>query len=157
MRRPAIITITTIGAAAAAAAALATTSPAQPAAQPTGELQLTARAQSVTLVDNPPRQHSRHHPPSRGDGLVLIEKVFDPATGHRIGRTQTACTVIDASHSRLQCTGTVVLPQGEIALQGGGQTPIAVTGGTGAYAGARGTVDGIEHDGRIDVTVHFAN
>ena len=54
MRRPAIITITTIGAAAAAAAALATTSPAKPAGPPTGELHLVARAQSVTLVDNPP-------------------------------------------------------------------------------------------------------
>ena len=72
MRRPAIITITTIGAAAAATAALTTTSPAQPAGPPTGELHLVARAQSVTLVDNPPRQHSRHHPPSRGDGLVLL-------------------------------------------------------------------------------------
>ena len=123
MRRPAIVIVTAIGAAAAAAAALATASPAQPAGPPTGELHLVARAQSVTLVDNPPRQHGRHHPPSRGDGLVLIEKVFDPATGDRIGRTQTACTVIDASHSRLQCTGTVVLPQGEIAIQGDGQAP----------------------------------
>ncbi len=157
MRRQAIITITTIGAAAAAAAALATTSPAKPAAPPTGELHLVARAQSVTLVDNPPRQHGRHHPPSRGDGLVLIEKVFDPESGDRIGRGQTACTVINARQSRLQCAGTVVLPQGEIALQGGGQPPFAITGGTGAFAGARGTVDGSEHDGRIDVTVHFAN
>lgn len=157
MRRPTIITITTIAAAAAATAALATTSAAQPAGPPTGELHLVARAQSATLVDNPPRQHSRHHPPSRGDGLVLIEKVYDPATGDRIGRSQTACTVIDARHSRLQCTGTVVLPQGEIALQSDGQPPIAVTGGTGAFAGARGTADGNEHDGRIDVTVHFTN
>lgn len=157
MRRPTIITITTIGAAAAATAALATTSAAQPAGPPTGELHLVARAQSATLVDNPPRQHSRHHPPSRGDGLVLIEKVYDPATGDRIGRSQTACTVIDARHSRLQCTGTVVLPQGEIALQSDGHPPVAVTGGTGAFAGARGTADGNEHDGRIDVTVHFTN
>ena len=157
MRRPAIITITALGAAAAAAAALAATSAAQPAGPPTGELHLVGRAQSVTLVDNPPRQHSRHHPPSRGDGLVVIEKVFDPASGDRIGRSQTACTVIDARHSRLQCTATVVLPDGEIALQGGGQPPFAITGGTGAFAGARGTVDGNEHDGRIDVTVHFAD
>ncbi len=157
MRRPAIITLTTIGAAAAAAAALATTSPATPAGPPTGELHLVARAQSVTLVDNPPKQHSRHHPPSRGDGLVLIEKVFDPASGDRIGRGQTACTVIDARHSRLQCTGTVVLPQGAITLQGGDRPPFAVTGGTGAFAGARGTADGTDHNGRIDVTVHFAN
>jgi hypothetical protein len=157
MRRPAIITLTTIGAAAAAAAALATTSPAKPAGPPTGELHLVARAQSVTLVDNPPKQHSRHHPPSRGDGLVMIEKVFDPASGDRIGRSQTACMVIDARHSRLQCTGTVVLPRGELTLQGGGQPPFAVTGGTGAFAGARGTVDGSEHNGRIDVTVRFAN
>ena len=118
MRRPAIIITTTIGAAAAAAAAaaaLAATSAAQPAGPPTGELHLVARAQSVTLVDNPPRQHDAHHPPSRGDGLVLIEKVYDPTTGDRIGRAQTACTVIDASHGRLQCTGTIVLPQGQIA------------------------------------------
>ena len=157
MRRRAIISIITIGAAAAATAALATTSPAQPAGPPSGELHLVARGGSVTLVDHPPMQHSRHHPPSRGDGLILTEKVFDPATGDRIGRSHTACTVIDASHSRLQCTGTVVLPQGELALQGGDRTPIAVTGGTGAFAGARGTVEGREHDGRIDVTVHFVN
>jgi hypothetical protein len=157
MRRPAIITITTIGAAAAAAAALATTSPANPAGPPTGELHLVGRPGSVTLVDNPPRQHGRHHPPSRGDGFVMTETVFDPASGDRIGRTQTACTVIDARHGRLQCTGTIVLPQGEIAVQGDGQPPFAVTGGTGAFAGARGTLDGSEHDGRIDVTVHFAN
>lgn len=157
MRRPAIITVTTIGAAAAAAAALAATSPAKPAGPPTGELHLVARAQSVTLVDNPPRQHGRHHPPSRGDGLVMTEKVFDPASGKRIGRSQTACTVINANHGRLQCTGTVVLPQGKILLQGGDKPPFAVTGGTGAFAGARGTADGVEHDGRIDVTVRFAN
>jgi len=140
-----------------AAAALATTSPAKPATPPTGELHLVGRPGSVTLVDNPTKQHGRHHPPSRGDGLVLIEKVFDPASGQRIGRTQTACTVINASHSRLQCTGTIVLPLGEIAVQGGGQPPFAVTGGTGAFAGARGTLDGREHDGRTDVTVQFAN
>ena len=53
--------------------------------------------------------------------------------------------------------GTIVLPLGEIAVQGGGQPPFAVTGGTGAFAGARGTLDGREHDGRTDVTVQFAN
>lgn len=34
---------------------------------------------------------------------------------------------------------------------------MAVTGGTGAFAGARGSVDGREHDGRIDVTVRFVD
>ena len=70
MKRPAIVTITTI-------TPSAPPRPRQPRSRrrarrgrrdrPTGELHLLARAQSVTLVDNPPRQHSRHHPPSRGD------------------------------------------------------------------------------------------
>jgi len=112
--------------------------------------------QAGLAISGPPglRWYAGEEP---GDGLVLIEKVYDPATGDRIGRSQTACTVINARHSGLQCTGTVVLPQGEIALQGGGQPPFAVTGGTGAFTGARGTVDGNEHDGRIDVTVHIVN
>ena len=86
-----------------------------------------------------------------------VELLHATVGSDRIGRSQTACTVIDARHDRLQCTGTIVLPQGEIAVQGDGQPPFAVTGGTGAFAGARGTLDGSEHDGRIDVTVHFAN
>jgi hypothetical protein len=155
MRRPAIVTITTIGAAAVAAATLASTGSAQPTGPPTGELHLVSRGQSVTLVDNPPRQ-PRNRPPSRGDGFIMTEKIFDPASGDRIGRGEAACTIIDASHGRLVCTGVAVLPQGRIMFQGGDKPPLAITGGTGAFAGARGTVDSRQRDGRMDVTVRFA-
>jgi hypothetical protein len=49
----------------------------------------------------------------------------------------------------------IVLPQGDIAVQGGDKGPSAITGGTGAFGGARGTLDGRQHDGQLDVTVRF--
>jgi hypothetical protein len=43
---------------------------------------------------------------------------------------------------------------GDIVLQGP-QSTLAITGGTGANAGARGTAEGNDHDGRTDLTLPF--
>ncbi len=59
-----------------------------------------------------------------------------------MGTDHGVCTVLNASQS--QCDATLVLPKGQIVTHGveGVRTSfeVAVIGGTGAYAGARGTM-----------------
>ena len=92
-----------------------------------------AKAQGV---DNPPEG------PSAGDLLVFSETLVN-ARGKRAGRDAAVCTqLFDASHA---CTGTYVLGGGQIMVQliqpgPTGTYTQAITGGTGRYAGASGTV-----------------
>ena len=80
----------------------------------------------------------RPHP---GDRLGFGSKIAGDDTG--FGRV--ACTVLGKrGEGGLPCTIWVHLSRGTLALQGlvpqrAHDTPIAVTGGTGAYNGARGT------------------
>jgi hypothetical protein len=54
----------------------------------------------------------------------------------------------------MECSGGVTLPDGTIMLAGAGGV-VAITGGTGAYAGARGTAEGHNHDGRESLSLSF--
>jgi Dirigent-like protein len=76
-----------------------------------------------------------------GDVVLFENPVFD-RQGTRVGTDAGACTMLNASQSL--CDTTLVLPKGEIVTHGlqGVKTTfeVAVTGGTGLYAGARGTM-----------------
>jgi hypothetical protein len=99
---------------------------------------IKARSQldQVQLVDNAPTGGSP------GDVLVFTEQLFD-SRGKRIGSDAATCTrLFDATSL---CTGTYKLPGGRLMvqlLQPGptGTYDQAITGGTGRFAGARGTV-----------------
>jgi len=120
---------------AAAAAALALPAGAG-AATRTVTLQARSQLEQAQTVDNAPAG------PSPGDLLVFTERLLDSA-GRAIGRDAAQCvTLFDASSL---CTGTYVLHGGQVMvqlLQPGPQVTYqqAITGGTGRYAGARGTV-----------------
>jgi hypothetical protein len=79
---------------------------------------------------------------SPGDMLVFTEKLFD-AKGTQIGSDAATCVrLFDATSL---CTGTYKLPGGRLMVQllQPGPTGVydqAITGGTGRFAGARGTV-----------------
>ena len=75
--------------------------------------------------------------------------------GKVVGRVHAVCTIVDISYHGQDCRITLILRDGQIAAQGGGLDkrlpgvgdgsapggdPFAVTGGTGAYAGAGGTL-----------------
>jgi hypothetical protein len=67
---------------------------------------------------------------------------------------QCHCVATDRRGAHQQCSGTIALPDGELATQGD-PDHIAIAGGSGAYAGARGTATGEDHPDRVDVTLHL--
>jgi hypothetical protein len=121
-------------------------SPAAAAAK-SHERTITVKARSqidqVQLVDNAPAGDSA------GDVLVFTEKLFD-SHGKPIGSDAATCVRLFDQTSL--CTGTYQLPGGRIMvqlLQPGptGTYDQAITGGTGRFAGARGTVTVAQQSG----------
>ena len=160
MFRPAVLAIALVTAGCASAGlALAANTPAnddaraQASVPPTGTLQMVLRPQSLSLVDNPPKR-SGDGPPSPGDASIVSYRVFDASGAKRLGHAQFVCVATDRRGQREQCTGTIALPGGQIATQGDADN-VAVVGGTGSYAGARGTATGHDHPHTVDVTIHF--
>jgi len=95
------------------------------------------------LVDNPPRSRGRRAPPGAGDQLVLSATVLNP-TGARVGRLHATCAVtVGGRRGRAVCQGIYDLADGQmhllVAYTGSADVSGSVVGGTGAYAGARGT------------------
>jgi allene oxide cyclase len=80
---------------------------------------------------------------SIGDLLVFANGIFDPANKTQIGSDQGYCvrTVVGKSW---ECFWTMTLKAGQITVEGPfmdeGDSQFAVTGGTGKYAGAKGSM-----------------
>jgi allene oxide cyclase len=80
---------------------------------------------------------------SVGDLLVFANAVFDAANKTRIGSDQGYCvrTVVGKSW---ECFWTLILQAGQITVEGPfldtGDSVFAITGGTGKYAGAKGSM-----------------
>jgi NADPH:quinone reductase-like Zn-dependent oxidoreductase len=76
-----------------------------------------------------------------GGVVVYANPVFD-RYGKRVGTDHAICTVLSTTQS--QCDATLALPKGQIVTHGleGSKSrfEVAVIGGTGFYAGARGTM-----------------
>jgi hypothetical protein len=104
------------------------------AGRPAG-LHLVEHDRFFRMFDRPPKGDSA------GDVSVFHNADFD-LRGRPVGRDQGVCTGV--SRSAAECTASFVLRGGTIdveAAPGAGLRIVAaITGGTGAYAGARGTV-----------------
>lgn len=80
---------------------------------------------------------------SVGDLLVFANGIFDAADKIRIGSDQGSCvrTVVGKSW---ECFWTLTLKAGQITVEGPfmdeGDSLFAITGGTGKYAGAKGSM-----------------
>ena len=132
-------------------------------AQRPGErtITLVARGGSFHFIDNPPRQGNlEEEPPTAGDAFVGAQDLYTRA-GRRAGTLGFECTaVVGGVRPRQHCVGAYGLAGGQIVAQAvfageEGVTEIAITGGTGAYRGARGYVVSREtRQGRID-TIHL--
>jgi allene oxide cyclase len=80
---------------------------------------------------------------SVGDLLVFANKIYDAANKTQLGTDNGYCvrTVVGKSW---ECFWTLILKAGQITVEGpfmdSGDSLLAVTGGTGKYAGARGSM-----------------
>ena len=80
---------------------------------------------------------------SVGDMLVFANELFDAANKTKVGSDQGYCvrTVVGKSW---ECFWTAILKEGQITIEGPfldtGDSLFVVTGGTGKYAGAKGSL-----------------
>lgn len=115
----------------AAAAAIATVAQ----GKSSSTLSFTTKQHSFAQVDTGKKGFSV------GDSFIFSEQLT--AGGKRAGYDHIVCThAADWPKSAESCTGTVVLKTGTLQLAGlsqQGPFTVAVLGGTGSYAGARGS------------------
>src|SRR5262245_22921301 len=99
-----------------------------------------------------------------GDVYVFSDRLFRPSKpDEQIGRSDGRCVLIDPATFRFDCSGTIVLPEGELMIAGTftlveGVTSVgAIVGGTDAYRKARGeaSVDLGPFEGPHDVTLEL--
>jgi hypothetical protein len=122
---------------------------------------------TLTFIAPPPASRDQHQVDVPPRGLSLGDEVVGAVSlrrhGELFGRALVVCTINDASFQGQQCVFTLVLRNGQITVHGGGldrrlphSPPLggadvfAVTGGTGSYAGANGTLT-ISHGAHADV------
>ena len=81
---------------------------------------------------------------SVGDVLTFANDVFDATNATKAGTDQGYCVRVVAGTS-YECTWTTFLPGGQIVVAGpfydAKDSTLAITGGTGRYRNARGTMD----------------
>jgi len=131
-------------------------------AQAPGErtFKLVEKPISFHFVDNPP--HLKHHRPSPGDTFVFTSRLYDQS-GAKVGTLIAHCTISAPASLPAACEGTAKLKDGQLTLAAAGSntntTVIAITGGTGAYEGARGSVTSVTRsksdNSPSDDTVHL--
>jgi hypothetical protein len=101
--------------------------------------------EAFSLVDNPPRS-PRGNRLSPGD-LATLHQPLRSVSGRQVGAADVGCTATRGgsfAHVRFACNGVYSLKRGtlmvEVRFLPGSQPTIAVTGGTGAYEGASGSI-----------------
>jgi allene oxide cyclase len=83
---------------------------------------------------------------SLGDVLGFHNPVFDAANKHQVGKDNGQCTrTVATGKTEWECFWTTFLAGGQITVEGpyyddGTDTTLTITGGTGAYAGANGSM-----------------
>ncbi|NUP19694.1 MAG: hypothetical protein HOZ81_27165 [Streptomyces sp.] len=105
--------------------------------------------------------------PDIGDSFAFADDLYQTKGGEKVGRDGVTCTVVRLGNpGDLLCVGTFVVPGGHIAgqallpLQETEGTPtfdIAITGGTGDYEAARGSIHSTDAGGdyqKLEFLVH---
>ena len=115
---------------------------------PTSARQLTIRAEERNTAAKP------------GAGILTITNdLFQ--NGSMVGRNQVGC-FLTGPGPLAECFAASVLPKGQILSDASitipppvGDSVTAIVGGTGAYAGARGTIDSVRTSDTANVEVTF--
>ena len=101
---------------------------------------------------------------SPGDMMIFQSDIVDSVTKKPVGQNSGWCVRTWKSKELSECTFTLTLADGQISVQGPadrhGETVLAVTGGTGKYAGARGELQlksrvGVGIDNHLTFTLRY--
>ncbi len=88
--------------------------------------------------------HANGAADSVGDVLTFTNDVFDKANTHKVGSDQGYCVRMTVGES-WECVWTTLLSRGQLTVEGPfydtRNSVLAITGGTGAYANARGWME----------------
>jgi hypothetical protein len=161
MKRLSLIIAASLAAIALAVVLTASGSAQQPAEQ---TIKLVERPGSEGFVDNPPRGTRRDRRISAGDLSVETAPVFDESNTTRLGASHFVCVATRGgtlARVTFQCSGTLALRQGTLALNFGGrpgeEVTAAITGGTGAFEGRTGSAVTRErrNSNLTDGTIHL--
>lgn len=145
MNRRALAVASCVGCAGLAGSLLVTAGGAQQQTAPTGTLELVTldREDFFRFVDNPPRQGERR-PPGPGD-LGIIRLRLRDTSNRPVGRAGLVAVHL-ASSGETQLSETFKVSGGQITVHGESNifsrrpSTFAITGGTGIYEGAKGTL-----------------
>src|SRR6201996_7694425 len=89
-------------------------------------------------------------PDEPGDPLTFTNPVFNAANSRQVGHDEGFCMRLSVTTGTWECLWTTFLPRGQITVQGPyydtHNSVLAITGGTGAYAGARGQMALVSRD-----------
>ena len=103
-----------------------------------------AAAEQIHVIEHPKDAQTAavgKQADNRGDILTFANDVFDAADKQKVGADQGFCIRIAVGRS-YECLWTLTLADGQITVEGpfldAGDSTLAITGGTGKYAGARG-------------------
>jgi allene oxide cyclase len=103
-------------------------------------------AEQIKVVEHPVNETTVDIGPkgdSVGDLLTFANPVFDAANKTQVGTDQGYCVRVVVGKS-WECIWTIVLKGGQITVEGpfadSGDSLFAITGGTGKYAGAKGSM-----------------
>jgi hypothetical protein len=117
----------------------------------TSDLHLVESGGGLRFIDNPPKA-ARPYNFSAGD-IVIVTRDVSNLTGKRAGSLRLVCIAVTATVQ--QCNGTESLGTGTLQVAGTSTpapaTTVAIIGGTGAYAGARGTSVSKDRNGNSNV------
>jgi allene oxide cyclase len=125
----------------------------------------TLAAEQLNVIEHAISDATAHvgpKPDNRGDVLTWTNDVFDAADKTKVGTDQGFCIRV-AVGKAYECSWTTTLAAGQIMVEGpfydAGDSVLAVTGGTGKYANARGQMTlhardakGTEYDFRFALT-----
>lgn len=122
-------------------------------------------AEQLTVIEHAKSDATAHigaKPDNRGDVLTWTNDVFDATDKMKVGTDQGFCIRVAVGRA-YECSWTTTLAGGQIMVEGpfydAGNSVLAVTGGTGKYAGAGGQLalhardaKGTKYDFRFSLT-----
>jgi hypothetical protein len=96
---------------------------------------------------------TKNERPGMGDSFIFYTPLSD-ASGKKVGELDAKCMVAKPKPETDVCEGVVHLGDGDLFLAarvvGEGNVTGAITGGTGAYVGARGSFTSVGENNSID-------